>query len=151
MILKIYTDGSCSNMSGHGGWGAVFFQDKIIKKMSGTATSTTSNRMELTAVVESLESLSNSLDIMIITDSKYIIKGANLVDIWKNNNWRSRASVPIKNIDLWERFLQSRGDHDIQWRWVKSHSGDWGNNLADKLANKARRSLDISLEESKNT
>lgn len=141
MVLKIFTDGSCSNLTGHGGWAAVFFQRKIIKKLYGAEINTTSSRMEITAVIKALETFDEPADVKIITDSQSITNGVELLEIWKNNGWKSRAYKPIKNVDLWSRLLDLKNMHNIDWEWVKSHSGSWGNNMADKIAGKARLSL----------
>jgi len=113
------------------------YQDKR-KTLCGYAAETTNNRMELTAVIEALRALSRSCEVEIITDSKYVMQGINeWIANWKRNGWKTAARKPVKNVDLWQQLDEEVASHVIDWKWVKGHSGNEGNELADKLANEA--------------
>ena len=134
----IYTDGACKGNPGTGGWGAVLeYKDKN-KKIYGYEEDTTNNRMELTAAIKSLSVLKNKCNVVIYTDSKYLMDGISIwIDSWKKNNWRTSNKKEVKNIDLWKMIDSLNQDHDIEWKWVKGHSGNSGNEMADDLANYA--------------
>ena len=134
----MYTDGACRGNPGPGGWGVVLrFQDAD-KTLQGYAPETTNNRMELTAVIKGLKALKRSCKVELFTDSKYVIQGLTewLVN-WKRNGWKTAAKKPVKNVDLWQQLEQEAANHEIDWNWVKGHSGVEGNEMADQLANAA--------------
>lgn len=133
--IIIYTDGACIGNPGLGGWGAIIINQNNEKKISGGSELTTNNRMEMQAVVEALECIETASSITLYTDSKYIINGiSSWIYKWKGNNWTSSNKRPIKNIDLWKIIDSLTSKHDIEWKWVKGHSGDYYNEKVDKLA-----------------
>lgn len=134
--VVIYTDGACRGNPGPGGWGVLMrFQDRH-KTLRGFEAQTTNNRMELTAVIEGLRALRRSCDIELNTDSKYVMQGINeWIENWKRNGWKTAAKKPVKNSDLWRQLDSEVQRHDIEWRWIKGHSGNEGNEMADELAN----------------
>ena len=135
-IVKIYTDGACKGNPGPGGWGALLSYGDINKEMFGGELGTTNNRMELMAAIKALEALSRPCQIILTTDSEYVRKGVlEWMDGWKKRNWMTAAKKPVKNQDLWQRLDKAKEQHDIQWKWVKGHSGHPGNEKADDLAN----------------
>lgn len=133
--IVIYTDGACSGNPGPGGWGAVLLSGSHRKDIFGGEKETTNNRMELSAVIESLKSLKNSSQVSIYTDSKYVMDGiTKWIFNWKKNGWKSANKKPIKNIDLWQQLDKEVARHQAEWTWVKGHSGDQFNEVADELA-----------------
>jgi ribonuclease HI len=136
--VVIYTDGACRGNPGPGGWGAVIgFQDKQ-KTLNGYESETTNNRMELTAAIEALRALKRSCEIELNTDSKYVMQGINeWLNNWKRNGWKTATKKPVKNVDLWQQLDNEVQRHEVDWRWVKGHSGIAGNEHADQLANAA--------------
>ena len=134
--VVIYTDGACRGNPGPGGWGVVLqYQDKT-KQLYGGERQTTNNRMELMAAIMALESLSRSCTIELITDSQYVLKGiTEWLDNWKKRGWKTAARKPVKNEDLWRRLDTAMERHTIDWKWVRGHTGDEGNEQADQLAN----------------
>lgn len=138
VTVVIHTDGACRGNPGPGGWGAVLETRDQSKTLNGYAPETTNNRMELTAVIESLRALKRPCRVELVTDSKYVMQGiTQWMDNWKRNGWRTAARKPVKNADLWRRLDDEVQRHDVDWRWVKGHSGNAGNELADLLANQA--------------
>ena len=136
----IYTDGACSGNPGPGGYGVVLCYQKQQKQLSQGFRLTTNNRMELTAAIAALEILKRPSKVHIHTDSTYLRDGITIwIHNWKRNGWRSSTKKKVKNIDLWQRLDEAIRCHDIQWHWVKGHSGDPGNEAADALA---RQGLD---------
>ena len=133
--IIIYTDGACIGNPGLGGWGAIIISQNNEKKISGGSELTTNNRMEMQAVVEALKCIETTSSITLYTDSKYIINGiSSWIYRWKENNWTSSNKRPIKNIDLWKIIDSFTSKHNIEWKWVKGHSGDYYNEEVDKLA-----------------
>ena len=135
----IYTDGACKGNPGPGGWGALLSQGSHEKEIFGGELGTTNNRMELTAVIEALASLTRPCQVTLYLDSEYVRKGiTEWIRGWKARGWKTAAKAPVKNVDLWQRLdvLVASSGHKIDWRWVKGHSGDPGNERADELANK---------------
>jgi ribonuclease HI len=139
MKIKIYTDGACSGNPGKGGWGALIQEnDDDEKKLSGSELNTTNNRMELTAVIRALEHYNEAKEIEIFTDSKYVMQGiTEWIKNWKSNHWKTSQKKDVKNKDLWVLLDTVSAKHDIKWSWVKGHAGDYGNEIADKLATQA--------------
>ena len=136
--VVIYTDGACRGNPGPGGWGAVLGFQAQRKTLKGYDPETTNNRMELTAVIEALRALNRPCEIEVNTDSKYVMQGINEWMLnWKRNGWKTAAKKPVKNVDLWQQLDDEVERHDVDWRWVKGHSGVEGNELADQLANLA--------------
>jgi ribonuclease HI len=135
--VVIYTDGSCKrNPDGPGGWGAVLSSGSHLKELHGGAHSTTNNRMELTAVIEALSALKQPCDVELFTDSQYVRNGITTwITNWKKRGWTTTDKKPVKNSDLWRALDAAAQRHRIEWRWVKGHSGDPGNERADALAN----------------
>ncbi len=137
--IVIYTDGACKGNPGPGGWGALLRSaDGTEKELFGGELGTTNNRMEMMAVIEALSALKRPCIVTLHLDSQYVLKGITewLVG-WKAKGWKTAAKQPVKNVDLWQRLdaLVSNGGHTIDWRWVKGHAGDPGNERADSLAN----------------
>ena len=138
MKIKIYTDGACSGNPGKGGWGALIQENDNEKKLSGSELNTTNNRMELTAVIKALEHYNEAKEIEIFTDSKYVMQGiTEWIKNWKTNHWKTSQKKDVKNKDLWVLLDSVSAKHDIKWSWVKGHAGDYGNEIADKLATQA--------------
>jgi ribonuclease HI len=136
--VVIYTDGACRGNPGPGGWGVVMSSQGQNKTLQGYAPDTTNNRMELIAVIEGLRALKRPCKIELNTDSKYVLQGINdWVHNWKCNGWKTAARKPVKNVDLWQQLDDESQRHEIDWRWVKGHSGIAGNEQADQLANEA--------------
>ena len=134
--IIIYTDGACRGNPGPGGWGALLRYNGHEKLLKGGETPTTNNRMELMAGIKALESLRETCAVTLHTDSTYVMQGlTEWLPAWKARGWRTAAKKPVKNQDLWERLDKAAAVHKIDWRWVKGHSGDAGNEAADRLAN----------------
>ena len=134
--VEIYTDGACSGNPGRGGWGGVIKYKTVEKEMCGGERQTTNNRMELTAVIKTLECLKEGCEVSIYTDSKYIVDSINKdwVYKWKQNNWMRTKSEPALNTDLWEELLSLMNTHKCIFIWVKGHNGNPYNERCDKLA-----------------
>ncbi|MDD2724360.1 MAG: ribonuclease HI [Methylovulum sp.] len=132
----IYTDGACRGNPGPGGWGALLSYKGKIKELHGGEKSTTNNRMELMAAIQALEALKKPCNVQLHSDSSYVLKGiTEWLPDWKKRNWLTAAKKPVKNDDLWRRLDAARNPHTIEWKWIKGHSGDEGNERADVLAN----------------
>jgi len=137
-LVEIYTDGACRGNPGPGGWGALLSMGEHVKELSGAELLTTNNRMELTAVIRALEALKRPSRVRIFTDSEYVRRGiTEWVRSWKARGWKTADRKPVKNQDLWERLDALAAGHQIEWRWVKGHSGIPGNERVDRLANEA--------------
>ena len=135
-VIEIYTDGACRGNPGPGGWGALLIAGKHQKTMHGGEADTTNNRMELTAAIEALNALKGHSNVILHTDSKYVMDGINeWMPNWKERGWKTAAKKPVKNKDLWQALDEATSRHDIDWRWVKGHNGNPGNEMADDLAN----------------
>jgi len=138
----IYTDGACRGNPGPGGWGALIKYDSVEKTIFGGQANTTNNQMELSAAIEGLAILKEPCDVELFTDSKYVMDGiTQWIQNWKKNNWRTAAKKDVKNKELWQKLDKLIAQHQVQWRWVKGHSGDAGNEAADLLANKGIDSI----------
>ncbi|SEI38128.1 ribonuclease HI [Allopseudospirillum japonicum] len=136
--LVIYTDGACKGNPGVGGWGAWLQYGEHEKMLKGAQAHTTNNRMELMAAIEALKALKRPCTLTLITDSIYLRDGVNQwLANWKARHWQTASKKPVKNQDLWQALDHEIQRHQIQWQWVKGHSGDPGNEKADELANQA--------------
>jgi len=134
--VTIYTDGACSGNPGPGGWGALLLYGGDEKEITGGEFETTNNRMELTAAIEALGALKRRCTIELHTDSTYVKDGiTKWINGWKAKGWKTAARKPVKNEDLWRLLDDAAAKHDIEWKWVKGHAGDPGNERADELAN----------------
>ncbi|RYX90411.1 MAG: ribonuclease HI [Comamonadaceae bacterium] len=136
--IHIYTDGACKGNPGPGGWGVLLQSGDTVKELFGGELGTTNNRMELLAVIEALTALKRPCAVTLHVDSQYVLKGiTEWISGWKAKGWRTASKQPVKNVDLWQRLdaLVAGGGHTIDWRWVRGHAGDPGNERADVLAN----------------
>ena len=141
--IIIYTDGACSGNPGKGGWGAVLISNNNEEYLSGNCIMTTNNKMELTAAIQALQSIKAKSDIEIHTDSQYVKNGISLwINNWKKNGWKNAAKKPVANKDLWIALDTCVTSHNVLWFWVKGHSGNHYNEIADKLAVKAMQNLE---------
>ena len=137
-IVTIYTDGACRGNPGPGGWGVVLRHETFEKTLRGGEMQTTNNRMELTAVIEGLKALREPCEVTITSDSTYVLNGVTKwMEIWKKKGWKTTSNKPVKNVDLWKQLDIALGRHQLNWQWVKGHSGHRDNELADQLANTA--------------
>ncbi len=134
--IEIFTDGACKGNPGRGGWGALLRFGTQEKELFGGEALTTNNRMELTAVIRALEALNKRCKVRVHTDSQYVQKGiSEWMCGWKKRGWKTADKKPVKNVDLWLELDQLASQHDIEWLWVRGHSGHKGNEHADRLAN----------------
>ena len=136
MKIKIYTDGACSGNPGPGGWGAVIFDESEKQlNISGKVKDTTNNRMELTAPIMALEKIKTDSEVVIFTDSTYVKNGiTDWIKKWEKNNWKNANKKPVKNKDLWIKLNNLCQKNKIVWKWVKGHTNNKYNNIADELA-----------------
>lgn len=134
--VTIYTDGACRGNPGPGGWGALLDYQGQQRSLKGGEAETTNNRMELKAAIQALQALSQPCVVHLYTDSTYVRQGiTEWLPNWKKRNWRTAGKKPVKNADLWQQLEAEAARHEVDWRWVKGHSGDPGNEAADQLAN----------------
>ncbi len=137
-MVKIATDGACKGNPGPGGWGAILRVGDSEKELSGGDPHTTNNRMELTAAIEALNTLTRPCTVKLSTDSKYVMDGlTKWVDGWKRNGWLTASRKPVKNAELWHALIAATERHEIEWVWVKGHAGHPDNERADTLASDA--------------
>ncbi len=135
--VVIYADGACKGNPGVGGWGALLRFGAVEKEIFGGETATTNNRMELRGVIEALRLLTRECEVVVYTDSSYVQKGiSEWIHGWKRNGWRTSDKKPVKNSDLWRELDELVAKHQIEFRWVKGHAGNEGNERADVLANR---------------
>ena len=141
-VIEIYTDGACKGNPGIGGWGAWLRYGEHEKELFGGEKDTTNNRMELLAVIRALETITKKVPVIVHTDSQYVQKGISewLVN-WKRRGWKTSDNKPVKNADLWRELDALAANHEIEWRWVRGHNGDVGNERADLLANRGVDSI----------
>ena len=136
--VEIFTDGACRGNPGPGGWGAVLRYREHEKLLCGAQDDTTNNRMELTAAIEALEALQRPCRVRLATDSTYVRDGiTRWLAGWKRRGWKTAGRRPVKNVDLWRRLERAASPHDVEWVWVRGHSGHEGNEKADALARAA--------------
>jgi len=136
-IVEIFTDGACRGNPGPGGWGALLRFGGKEKSLYGGEVETTNNRMELMAAIKALQALTRPSDVVLTTDSKYVMQGiTEWIVNWKKRGWKTANKKPVKNVDLWQILDEEIQIHTIKWAWVKGHSGHRENEIADDLANK---------------
>ena len=135
MTVDIYTDGACSGNPGPGGWGALMLCNGEEKELSGGEAETTNNRMEMLAAIQAFQALKKPTKVRLHTDSTYLKDGiTKWIANWKRNGWRTAAKKPVKNADLWQLLEEAMKPHNVEWHWVKGHSGHPENERADELA-----------------
>lgn len=136
-VVEIWTDGACKGNPGPGGWGALLRFGDRERELFGGERATTNNRMELTAVIEALQALNRPCQVTLHVDSRYVMNGVTQwIAGWKRNGWMTAARKPVLNQDLWQLLDAQVGRHQINWKWVRGHAGDHGNERADALANR---------------
>lgn len=140
-IVEIWTDGGWGP-AGPGGWGALLSFKGVEKELYGGEKETTNNRMELTAACYALEALTRPCKVILSTDSEYVKNGiTKWAAGWVKNNWKGSSGKAIANVDLWKKLIEASSRHEIEWRWVKGHSGNENNERVDKLATRGREEL----------
>lgn len=136
--VEIFTDGACKGNPGPGGWGAILRLGKHEKELSGSDPATTNNRMEMTAAIQALNALIEPCDVVLHTDSRYVIDGiTKWVHGWKKKGWINASKQPVRNSDLWHDLIEAALPHNVEWVWVRGHNGHVENERADKLASDA--------------
>jgi len=134
-LVEIFTDGACSGNPGPGGWGTLLRYDGVEKELCGGEPETTNNRMELMAAIVALEALKRPSRVRLTTDSTYVKNGITTwIHDWKRRDWKTAAKKPVKNVDLWKRLEAALSRHQVEWHWVKGHTGHPENERADELA-----------------
>ena len=137
-MIKIYTDGSCLENPGNGGWAAIIIDDEKKTQIKGSKKNTTNNQMELLAPIEALKKIPKASKVQIFTDSKYVKSGiTEWIHNWKKNGWKTADKQPVKNKELWEELDFLANKFEISWNWVKAHSTDQLNNEVDLIAREA--------------
>jgi ribonuclease HI len=135
--VELFTDGACRGNPGPGGWGALLRYESKERELWGGEPETTNNRMELQAAIEGLRALGEPCQVALTTDSQYVRKGiTEWISSWKQRGWRTAAKKPVKNVDLWRELDEQSNRHQVEWHWVKGHSGHRENDIADELANR---------------
>ena len=136
--VELYTDGACRGNPGPGGWGALLRYDEQERELYGYQANATNNQMELMAAIRGLEALTQSCEVSLTTDSKYVLQGmTEWMAGWKRKGWKSASGQPVKNQDLWQRLDKAAQPHKIKWNWVRGHTGHADNERVDGLANRA--------------
>ncbi len=140
--IDIFTDGACKGNPGPGGWGAILRMGRHEKELSGSEPATTNNRMEMTAVIRALNALTESCEVRLHTDSRYVIDGmTKWIEGWKRKGWINASRQPVRNADLWHELIEAAQRHRVQWEWVRGHNGHAENERADRLASDAAKSV----------
>lgn len=140
--VEIHTDGACLGNPGPGGWAALLRFSGRERELIGSEADTTNNRMELSAAIAALEALKRPCSVVLFTDSQYVLKGiTEWLPAWQRRGWKTAAGEPVRNIELWQRLQQAQAPHQVQWRWVKGHSGDPLNERVDQLARAAAQQV----------
>ena len=135
--IEIFTDGACRGNPGKGGWGVMIRANGLEESLYGGDLSTTNNIMELTAAIKALEHIPENSNVVLTTDSKYVMQGiTKWIKNWKIRNWKTASKKPVRNKELWKRLDNLTNLHSVEWKWVKGHSGHRENEIADQLANK---------------
>ena len=133
--VEIFTDGACKGNPGPGGWGALLRMGRHEKELSGGEAHTTNNRMEMTAVIRALEALAEPCEVLLHSDSRYVIDGmTKWIEGWQRKGWITASRKPVLNADLWHELIAAAAPHRIEWTWVKGHSGHTENDRVDQLA-----------------
>jgi ribonuclease HI len=141
-LVEIFTDGACSGNPGPGGWGAVLRYGSVEKELSGSERQTTNNRMEMMAAIAALEALKHPSQVRLTTDSTYLRDGiTKWIHAWKKRGWKTADGKPVKNQDLWQRLERALAGHQVEWHWVRGHTGHRENERADELARQAISAL----------
>jgi len=136
--VELFTDGACRGNPGPGGWGTLIRYNGHERELYGGETATTNNRMELLAVIRGLEALTRRCAVRVTTDSQYVCKGIEQwLPGWRRRNWKTAANQPVKNVDLWQRLDRAAARHEVDWRWIRGHSGHPENERVDRLARDA--------------
>ena len=139
-MIKIYTDGSCLENPGNGGWAAIIIDDEKKTQIKGSKKNTTNNQMELLAPIEALKKIPKGSKVQIFTDSKYVKLGiTEWIHNWKKNGWKTADKQPVKNKELWKELDLLNNEFEINWNWVKAHSTDKLNNEVDLIAKEASK------------
>ena len=134
--IEIFTDGACKGNPGPGGWGVLLRLGEHEKRLYGGELETTNNRMELLAAIRGLEALKRPASVVLTTDSQYVMKGVReWMPNWKKRGWKTASKQPVKNVDLWQQLDALVSQHEVEWRWVRGHTGHRENEIADELAN----------------
>ena len=142
MPVEIYTDGACLGNPGPGGWAAILEFGDRRRELSGAEPATTNNRMELTAAIAALNALRRECEVVLYTDSRYVLQGmTEWLPRWQHKGWRTAAGKAVENRDLWEQLIAAAAPHRIRWEWVRGHTGVPGNERADDLARAAAHSV----------
>ena len=140
--VEIFTDGACKGNPGPGGWGAILRAKGKERELYGGERNTTNNRMELMAAISALEALSRPCKVALTTDSQYVRQGiTQWIHNWKRRGWKTAAKAPVKNVDLWQRLDAACAPHQLEWHWVRGHTGHPENERADRLANRGIEEL----------
>lgn len=136
--VTVWTDGACRGNPGPGGWAAILMKGDREREISGAEADTTNNRMELTAAIRALEALKRSCKVQLYTDSEYLKRGiTEWLEDWKRRGWRTADKKPVKNLDLWQQLEPLAAKHEVEWHWVRAHSGIPDNERVDSIANRA--------------
>jgi ribonuclease HI len=136
--VEMFTDGACRGNPGPGGWGVLLRYQGVERSLYGAEAATTNNRMELQAAIEGLKALREPCHVTVTTDSGYVKNGIETwLANWKRKGWKTAGRQPVKNVDLWQQLDEQNQRHQVQWHWVKGHSGHRENEIADQLANRA--------------
>jgi len=142
--VEIFTDGACRGNPGQGGWGALLRSDGHEKRIKGYEADTTNNRMEMMAAIMALKALKQPSNVHLTTDSEYLKRGiSEWIVGWKRRGWKTAAKKPVKNVDLWKMLDAETAHHEIEWCWVRGHTGHRENEIADVLANQAIDEMSI--------
>lgn len=142
MPVEIYTDGACLGNPGPGGWAAILEFGDRRRELSGAEPATTNNRMELSAAIAALNALRRECEVVLYTDSRYVLQGmTEWLPRWQRKGWRTAAGKAVENRDLWEQLIAAAAPHRIRWEWVRGHTGVTGNERADELARAAAHSV----------
>lgn len=142
MPVEIYTDGACLGNPGPGGWAAILEFGDRRRELSGAEPATTNNRMELSAAIAALNALRRECEVVLYTDSRYVLQGmTEWLPRWQRKGWRTAAGKAVENRDLWEQLIVAAAPHRIRWEWVRGHTGVTGNERADELARAAAHSV----------
>ena len=150
MDVEIFTDGACKGNPGPGGWAALLRYGRHEKQLSGAEVHCTNNQMELRAAIEALKILKRRCSVILTTDSNYLRRGiSEWLPNWKRKGWKTASGQPVKNVELWQELERLAKCHEIQWQWVKGHSGHRENELVDELANQAIAALKSNQSETK--